>query len=81
MSVLKQRNRIVVFRLSDDEYESLRVACLRCGRTMSDFTRSELLASIAGQPRDPWEKLDALQTSMRRIENLMSRLLRKPKGE
>jgi hypothetical protein len=40
----KPRNRVVVFRLSQDEYRSLQEACTRAGaRKLSDFTRSEVL--------------------------------------
>jgi len=40
----KPRNRIVVFRLSQDEYRSLKEACDRRGaRNLSDFTRREVL--------------------------------------
>ena len=40
----KPRNRIVVFRLSQDEYRLLKEACDRCGaRNLSDFTRTEVL--------------------------------------
>jgi hypothetical protein len=40
----KPRNRVVVFRLSQDEYRSLKEACNRAGgRSLSDFTRSEVL--------------------------------------
>ena len=40
----KPRNRIVVFRLSQDEYLSLKEACDRRGaRNLSDFTRTEVL--------------------------------------
>ena len=40
----KPRNRIVVFRLSQEEYRSLQEACNRAGaRNLSDFTRSEVL--------------------------------------
>lgn len=38
------RNRIVVFRLSQAEYQLLREACERAGaRSISDFTRCEVL--------------------------------------
>ena len=47
MPSLHQRNRIVVFRLSQDEYDRLRAACNAAGgRTLSDFTRSELLTLV-----------------------------------
>jgi hypothetical protein len=43
----KPRNRIVVFRLSQEEYRSLKDACDRAGaRNLSDFTRSEVLESV-----------------------------------
>jgi hypothetical protein len=47
MEHINQRNRIVVFRLSEQEYTSLRSACVAAGgRTLSDFTRSELLTLV-----------------------------------
>ena len=47
MPFLHQRNRIVVFRLSQDEYDCLRAACVAAGgRNLSDFTRSELLTVV-----------------------------------
>jgi uncharacterized protein (DUF1778 family) len=40
----QMRSRLVVFRLSEDEYRTLREACeSRGGRNVSDFTRSEVL--------------------------------------
>jgi hypothetical protein len=43
----KPRNRIVVFRLSQEEYRSLQEACNRAGaRNLSDFTRSEVLECV-----------------------------------
>jgi hypothetical protein len=47
MTILRRRDRIVVFRLSQAEYAKLQAACLeRGGASLSDFTRSELLAAI-----------------------------------
>ena len=43
----KVRDRIVVFRLSQDEYRTLKEACeARGARNLSDFTRSEVLAFL-----------------------------------
>lgn len=43
----KPRNRVVVFRLSQEEYRSLQDACIRSGaRNLSDFTRSEVLGRL-----------------------------------
>jgi hypothetical protein len=45
MTSANQRNRIVMFRLTQDEYNSLKSACAAAGgRNLSDYTRSELLA-------------------------------------
>jgi hypothetical protein len=44
MGVLKTRSRLVSFRLTQDELENLRVACLMLGaRNVSDFARSAVL--------------------------------------
>jgi hypothetical protein len=50
MNSLEPRNRVVVFRLSQEEYQALKTACsLRGGRNLSEFTRSELLAMIQSE--------------------------------
>jgi hypothetical protein len=42
---MKPRDRIVVFRLSQEEYALIKEACTVTGaRSLSEFTRSELLA-------------------------------------
>jgi hypothetical protein len=47
MTALKPRNRVVVFRLTHDEYNSLKDACNRKGgRNLSEFTRAELLERV-----------------------------------
>ena len=44
MSVLKARRRLVGFRLTQDELENLKVACLMQGaRNISDFARRAVL--------------------------------------
>ena len=50
MPSVDPRNRVVVFRLSQDEYQALKKACTaRGGRSLSDFTRSELLAMVQSE--------------------------------
>jgi hypothetical protein len=45
MPLAKPRDRVVVFRLTEDEYAALKNACSERGeRSLSAFTRSELLA-------------------------------------
>ena len=50
MNAPEPRNRVVVFRLSQEEYHALKTACsVRGGRNISEFTRSELLAMIQSE--------------------------------
>lgn len=47
MSVLRPRNRLVNFRLSEDEFEKLRASCsVQGARSISDFARSSVLDRI-----------------------------------
>jgi hypothetical protein len=42
----RRRDRVVVFRLTEEEYDGLRRICeARSGRSLSEFARSELLGS------------------------------------
>ena len=75
MPVLKRRNRVVVFRLTQDEYEDLKTVCaVRGARNISDFARSELLTAIA-QERHPetviHEKLSILDSKIQRMSQLL----------
>ena len=82
MPCLHQRNRIVVFRLSQDEYDRLRAACTAAGgRTLSDFTRSELLTLVqTGNGGSTIErkfveidrKLSALQTMIKQVSECIA---------
>ena len=72
-----QRNRIVVFRVTQEEYNSLKTASAAAGsRNISDYTRSGLLElSHAHSVKDTIErrffeidnKLDALQKLLSRL--------------
>jgi hypothetical protein len=47
--ILKQRSRLVNFRLTDEEYETFKWGCSLTGaRNMSDFARSVVLQHING---------------------------------
>jgi hypothetical protein len=51
MSVLRPRNRLVNFRLSEDEFERLKSSCDVFGaRSVSDFARSSVLSRLAEIP-------------------------------
>lgn len=77
MSVLKRRNRVVVFRLTQDEYEDLKTVCsVRGARNISDFARSELLIAIEQEQRpdrlaEVGQKLSSLETTVQRMAQLL----------
>lgn len=49
MPVFKPRNRLVNFRLSEEEFDRLRASCsLNGARSLSDFARAAVLRSVAG---------------------------------
>lgn len=51
MSVIRPRNRLVNFRLSEDEFDRLRSSCAQYGaRSISDFARSSVLDRLERPP-------------------------------
>ena len=63
MSVLRPRNRLVNFRLSEDEFEKLKTSCSTLGaRSVSDFARSAVL--------DRMDQPVGQETSRTRIQHL-----------
>lgn len=80
MTVLKRRDRIVVFRLTKDEYRRLERACSATGaRNLSDYTRRELLEGHAANGSielrlSKFEKrLADVQTSVRQLRGAFDR--------
>jgi hypothetical protein len=73
---LKRRNRIVVFRLTQDEYASLQNACVHRGaRNISDFARNALLSSMSGDGQPPLDqRMTELESSVRQIRELLERI-------
>jgi hypothetical protein len=73
---------MVVFRLSQEEYENLRGVCSeRGGRNLSDFTRSELLSFLGSEPlgdlverrfSDVKQRLSELQDAVGKLTILVS---------
>lgn len=79
MSVLKPRNRLVNFRLSEEEFASLQAACRASGaRSLSDFARSAVLASMErvgeGEPFRGEMTLGPLSRLGRSVETLEMRV-------
>ena len=78
MSALSPRNLIVVFRLSQDEFETLKCACAeKGGRNLSEFTRSELLNFLHAQPPEylVHSKLDAIARQLTGMRTEMQEIL------
>jgi hypothetical protein len=77
----KPRDRVVVFRVSQDEYRALKEACDRRGsRNLSDFARSEILADLDKGPIIDYvnerfafieQAIGAVHSSLARLNNLL----------
>ena len=79
MPVLKHRDRIVVFRVTREEYEKLILACTRCSaRNLTDFIRSEVLASLLEHDVPSGERryLLAIDQKLSRVHADVQRLLK-----
>jgi hypothetical protein len=75
MAVLKPRNRILVLRLSQEEYEALRTVSLSRGaRNLSDFTRSALLAAVATGDANGAESLGDVCRAVSTLQELVGRM-------
>lgn len=83
MSVLRPRNRLVNFRLSEDEFDRLKASCaLQSARSVSDFARTAVLdrmetsspGSHTSTPRQFQmdNRLAELESQMGQLLNLIS---------
>ena len=82
MAVLKPRNRLFLIRLTQDEYDSLKTACVSRGaRNISDFARTLLLTGVgnrdgeAGSLAEVCRVLSGLQEE---IGRMAERIYQKP---
>lgn len=77
MSVLKPRNRLVNFRLTEEEFDQLRQACGDQGaRSLSDFARSAVMRQVeqpnSAQPLNQLgEVVDQLENRLQQMLNLL----------
>jgi|SRR5579859_2100136 len=82
MNALKRRNRMVSFRLSEEEYEDLKHICMTVGaRSLSGIARDavqRLLSNGTGPNSDSdsqlrilYEKMDALDQEVKRLAALV----------
>jgi len=78
MAVLKRRDRILTFRLAEEEFERIKSLCVAEGaRSISDFARAALCNAAAPRPISMEAGLDA---RMRRLDGKVEELDRAVKG-
>jgi len=70
MPVQKPRNRMVIFRLTEDEYESLQTAS-NGSRSLSEFARARLMGSLRSSPLDA--RLTEIKSSVDRLTELLQK--------
>jgi uncharacterized protein (DUF1778 family) len=70
MAVNKPRNRTLLFRLTEDEYEWLQTAATGA-RSLSDFARERLLGSAGRPPIE--QQLNELKLTVERIAELLEK--------
>ncbi len=73
MPVFKPRNRLVNFRLSEEEFEKLRASCSLYGaRSLSDFARAAVMRSVSGAGNPSPEAMDHAMD--RKVNDLETRI-------
>lgn len=70
MAVQKPRNRILIFRLTQDEYDALQSASSGA-RSLSDYARAKLLAPPAPSKID--EQLTEIKATVARLADLLEK--------
>jgi hypothetical protein len=79
MTPMRKRDRTLVFRLSQDEYESLLAATNQGGgRSVSDFIRTAVMSTIENGPdhKSTPSRLSEIEQRIRRLETAYLGLLK-----
>jgi uncharacterized protein (DUF1778 family) len=79
----KTRDRIIVFRVTQDEYRSLKEACASPGaRNLSDFTRSEVLAALHSGSVAEYltRRFESIETQIATMQSAIAHLNRSLEG-
>jgi len=72
MAVIKPRNRTLIFRLTQDEYETLQLASNGNGaRSLSEFARGKLLGALDHRGLDA--EISELKTTVARLADLLEK--------
>jgi hypothetical protein len=70
VAVAKPRNKVLIFRLTQDEYQALQTASSGA-RSLSDFARTKLLRSLGEPPLD--QQLLELKSTVMHIAKLLEK--------
>jgi hypothetical protein len=70
LAVTKPRNKILIFRLTQDEYQTLQSASSGA-RSLSDFARTKLMSSLGEPAMD--QHLMELKSTVDRIAQLLEK--------
>jgi len=70
VAVTKPRNKILIFRLTQDEYQTLQAASSGA-RSLSDFARTKLLGSLGESAID--QQLLELKSTVTRLAQLLEK--------
>ena len=87
MTFPKRRDRVVLFRLTQEEYRGLIDASAERGaRNLSDFARSELLnaleePALKGRLTTVEQRLTDIHSTMERMQSLLETIADGKKGE
>lgn len=82
MAIYSPRTRLVNFRLSEDEYQTLKEAAIRQGaRSISDFARGAILNSVTNPRSENGQvdltgldrKMNEIQGTVEKISGLLTR--------
>jgi hypothetical protein len=83
MAVREPRNRLVIFRLSETEYERLLAACRRDqARSLSDYVREAVMGCTTAEAGGEalYAALNRLSGRIRQLETRVGRLLERLEG-
>ena len=73
MAISKPRNRVVLFRLTQEEYAQVQQACAEeSARSVSDFARARIL----GQPAAESPALEAVEAKLEQLTRAVEALTR-----
>ena len=71
MAISKPRNRVVLFRLTQEEYAQVQQACTEeSARSVSDFARARILGQASGES----PALEAIQDKLERLTRAVEAL-------